>query len=228
MIKKILKRLNKFKNKCWEEDNFSFKIDSKVVETYFDKTQNLNFSEVSAEREETVILPIINPLPNKTVLDLGCGNGRYARLLVQKGVVYVGVDLSGKFIQCAQQEYGKTAQFITGKSEDYYDNNKYDIILIIGLITYMNDEDIIKLSNNCKKMLSTNGKLIVRSIALKQNGTKRRTFNYRPSLIEKLFRKHSYQIIRRNMEDEIELFNQFKLSDYGAIQGTGYTYYVFQ
>ena len=228
MIKKILKGLNIFKNKEWKENDYSFKIESKVVESYFDKTQNLNFTEVSAKREEEVILPIINPYPNQSVLDLGCGNGRYAGLLIKQGVIYVGVDLSNKFITSAREKFGTNTQFISGKSQDYCDNNKYNIILIIGLITYMNDEDIMKLSKNCRKMLSKKGKLIVRSVALKQKGAKRRTFNYRPNLIEKLFKRYSYQIIRRSMEEEIQLFNEFELSQYGEIKQTGYTYYVFK
>ena len=215
----------------WRTDqNREFKIKPESVKSYFDKTQSLVFGEDSARKEEEALLPFININSDSKVLDLGCGNGRWAEILVDKCKQYVGVDFSNKFVQNAREKYKeyKTVKFICLPAQDYLVDEQYDLILVIGLITYMNDEEIIKLSANCKKMLNNGGRLILRNVTLCDNHCNRKVYNYKPNIINKWMGKTAYQVIRRSREEELSVFKNFRLLHEQQIKGTGYTFYVFE
>lgn len=218
------------KKKYWQEDkNYQFNIDDEVVTNYFNKTSSLVFSDDSARREEIAILPRINLTNKSKVLDLGCGNGRWGKILIPKCKEYVGIDLAKKFIDRANRRFkGKSARFVCMRAQDYLVEEKFDFILAIGLTTYMNDEDIEKMANNCKKMLADKGKLIIRSVTIKEPGVKRKVFNRKPDLIRKLLRRPAYQIIRRTVDEEMKFFHMFRLEHQEEIQDTGYTFCVLQ
>nr|VFK17525.1 MAG: Ubiquinone/menaquinone biosynthesis C-methylase UbiE [Candidatus Kentron sp. LPFa]VFK32418.1 MAG: Ubiquinone/menaquinone biosynthesis C-methylase UbiE [Candidatus Kentron sp. LPFa] len=58
--------------------------------------------------EEYTYLPLLGDLSGKSILDLGCGEGRYTRKIKKKGAAQVvGVDISGKMIELARQEEKK-------------------------------------------------------------------------------------------------------------------------
>ena len=44
--------------------------------------------------EQTAVLELLPPVSGRTVLDAGCGTGRYMRLLIALGARVIGVDLS--------------------------------------------------------------------------------------------------------------------------------------
>ena len=218
------------REKYWHEDKeHLFRIDHEVVSSYFNKTQRLNFSKQAARREEETILRHLNATRESDILDLGAGDGRWARLLIPCCKLYVGVDLSATFIEKARNKYRENnAQFICMPAQNYYADRQYDIILAIGLITYMNDDDIEKMAYNCSRMLKVGGKLFVRSVALKETGKKRKIFKRNSNLLLKMFRKPSYQIIRRTFQYEISLFSEFCLLKQIEIPDTAYTLYIFE
>jgi len=160
-------------------------------------------------------------------LDLGCGNGRWGEILIPRCKEYVGVDLSKNFIEKAQKQYKKkNARFICNLASEFIDKSKYDLILIIGLTTYMNDEDIEKMSYNCREMLSRGGMLVVRSVTIKDAGSKRMVFHRKTGFFSRMVGRREYQIIRRTPEEEMRLFKEFSLEDQEDIPGTGYLLYI--
>ena len=117
-------------------------------------------------------------------------------------------------------------KFYCNEVQTFQVEEKFDYIFLIGLITYMNDEDVIKLSENCRKMLLPTGKVILRSVSLDEIGVNRKVFDYKPNIIKKLLGSVGYQVIRRKKEIELELFNQFELEYSTKIKGTSYNLYV--
>lgn len=220
--------LFKIKKALWQEDNTrSFRVDETIVSEYFNKTQSLVFSPESANIEERALKKLININDGSKVLDLGCGNGRWGSILIPKCKKYVGVDLSKHFIEKAIRKYDSNrTRFYCLPAQDYLVKEKFDLILMIGLTTYMNDEDIEKMANNCSKMLAKEGKLIVRSVTLRENGIKRRVFCRKSGFIRKLFGRPDYQIIRRSCYEEVRLFSMFTLEHQENIENTGYTVYI--
>lgn len=91
------------KKTLWRADEArQFRINPKKIRYFFDKTQSLQFEQEKAQIEEETLLPFLNISPHSKVLDLGCGNGRWARILVDKCQEYVGVDVSKNFLESAR------------------------------------------------------------------------------------------------------------------------------
>lgn len=222
---------NRITKNEWKVDNGRvFLVDQKTVASFFNKTQSLMFSKKSALSEEKTILPLITVNEKSRVLDLGCGDGRWGKILIPKCKEYVGIDISQEFIGKAQQENRGNSQvrFYCFPVQEYLSNDKYDLILLIGLITYMNDEDIIKMANNCRKMLANGGKLVLRSIPIEDVGIKRKVYFRKPNFIMRLLGVNDYQIIRRSVDEELRLFNLFDLDNCLSIDETGYKVYIFK
>lgn len=216
------------KNRWQSDEAKKFRINSQVITEYFDKEQHLVFGADSARKEEEAILPFINITEESKVLDLGCGNGRWCRLLINRCKEYVGVDISQQFIKRACEKYKNDTKvkFFNMAAQDYVSKEKYDLILIIGLMTYLNDDEVIRLSENCRNMLNKNGQIILRNVTLKEGQSDRMVYDYRPNFIQRLFGKPGYQLIRRNVNEELKLFEGFELLHMQQIKGTGYTFYI--
>ncbi|HMK47850.1 MAG TPA: class I SAM-dependent methyltransferase [Methanocella sp.] len=93
--------------------------------------------------------------PGKTLLDVGCGSGRISLPLAQKGLRVTGVDFSNTMIDMAG-EYSKAFEQWSGSRLDirflcmdfmkeFYEPNKYDITIAIGVLDYVNEPlDILR------------------------------------------------------------------------------------
>lgn len=99
--------------------------------------------------------------PIDTVLELGCGGGFTAKYIQDKYIKYLGVDYSKKLIQFAQKNNsvkGK-ANFICENIKNLTPKNKYDLILMIGVLHHATDiEDLLQ---KLKTFLKPGSKLIV-------------------------------------------------------------------
>ena len=69
--------------------------------------------------------------PNKSsLLDIGCGNGRFAALLKNKIKSYYGIDPDKDYIKFAKNKIkSKNIKFSLGKAEKIPSKDKFDIIL---------------------------------------------------------------------------------------------------
>jgi len=214
----------------WKSDQGStFSIDQSVVKSYFNKTMSLVFDENSARLEEKALLPYLNLTQDSSVLDMGCANGRWARLLLPQISYYVGIDLSENFINSARAKFGDlNCDFNAIPAEDFISEKQFDLILWIGLMTYMNDSQIQQLSDNCRKMLKHTGRLIVRNVVLGKGDGNRKVYDRKPTLLRRLLGRPRYQLIRRSVRNEMGFFRAFELVHNASIPETGYHFYVFK
>lgn len=101
------------------------------------------------------------------ILDLGCGNGRLSELF-KKVKSYVGVDFSETLIkQALSKNLGARHHFYVGsvielsKIREVY-SMKYDLIILSGLLIYLNDEDIKELILEILKLSNSKCKIYLR------------------------------------------------------------------
>ncbi|MBV9483909.1 MAG: class I SAM-dependent methyltransferase [Acidobacteria bacterium] len=78
-----------------------------------------------------------------SVLDVGCGSGRYAEAFAQLGIrTVVGIDLSEKMIELAKQRThhaGIEPEFLCGDFMEFETTRVFDVAVAMGLFDYVAD-----------------------------------------------------------------------------------------
>lgn len=140
---------------------------------------NLNHSEDEyefvTEEQKRMLFPILNSLLNgseQTILDFGCGPGRFTSDLANKiNGTAVGIDLSEDFLKLAPRAPNVKYMLL---SDDVVWNErfKFDVIwvcLVLGAIPKLEIEEVAKLIS---KSLNPNGLLfLVENTSDKKDGT---------------------------------------------------------
>lgn len=82
------------------------------------------------EEEKNKILSLIDAT-NKKVLDVGCGDGRYAEIFSSICQKYVGIDLDQKLIEQNNSNNDKeNVTYLYQNIVNYYPNDKFDLIIL--------------------------------------------------------------------------------------------------
>jgi 2-polyprenyl-3-methyl-5-hydroxy-6-metoxy-1,4-benzoquinol methylase len=93
-------------------------------------------------------------------LDYACGSGTL--IGVYSEADSIGYDISSRQVVYANTNYKQKANFYMTDELDYLKNeNKYDVITVLGLLEFLSTEDNIDIINNLHGLLKPNGKLIL-------------------------------------------------------------------
>ena len=108
-------------------------------------------------KEKEILISLIKNRKNLKVLDVGCGIGRWVDNLINNMDSYVGIDYSQGFIEYAKEKYKahSNIQFYEMSLLDISDDllsKKFDLIICTGVLMYVNDNDLLKILVNIKKM----------------------------------------------------------------------------
>ena len=117
--------------------------------------------------EKKKVNKFIKNIEKEMVLDLECGTGTWSIFFskFKKNKTIYAVDYSKSMLNIAKiisKKYRKKIKFFNMSAEKFIKNKKFDLIWISGLLIYLNDRNFQKLMDNCKKMLKSNGTIIVR------------------------------------------------------------------
>jgi len=80
-----------------------------------------------------------------TVLDVGCGPGRYAQALAEAGAArVVGIDVAASMIELARSEagrlgFGTSCEFRTSGFLDFATDERFDIVVATGYYDYLDN-----------------------------------------------------------------------------------------
>lgn len=164
----------------------NIKIDKKKIESFFkerankhDENQplktviyqdkNPNLAKERDKYEKYKIKKIINFSNNDTVLDIGCGIGRWADEISNSVKRYVGIDFINEFIDIANSKYKKknNIQFFCLQGSELSEgriinHSPYSIFMILGLFPYISDDDGYGIIKQLNKISSDNSKIIIR------------------------------------------------------------------
>ncbi len=231
-IKNLLRRIFRIKENNWFYDsNHKFNINVGEVRKYFDSVKSTPLSGNGEKIEEETIIGLIKIKPGMKILDLGCGEGRWAKTLENKDIKYIGVDFSKELIAKARIKNTKGGiTFVVKPVQDFISEEKFDLILLFGLIPYMNDGEIRQLSKNCRFMLKREGRLILRDVVLNDKEAERKVFDDKNDFSRKMFLNKipRYQLIRRSFDSELKLFREFSLVHNRRIEGTNLSIKIFK
>ncbi len=87
------------------------------------------------------------PTSTKTVLDLGCGNGRFYDFISKKypNIEYTGLDTNNDLLDEAKKKYGNekfsNVDIFSGLNKIY---SKYDLVTVFGVTHHIPDENFRK------------------------------------------------------------------------------------
>lgn len=130
--------------------------------TMFETDPEIIEQRVSFERGH--IAPKLRITPRTHVLDLGCGPGRWTSYLAPRCERVVAVDFSPSMIEAARRqlpaEHLHKVEFVVQSSADFLRPEQFDLILILGVLIYLDDEQCERTIRNASLMLAPGGQLI--------------------------------------------------------------------
>ncbi len=102
---------------------------------------------------------ILPNLEGKTVLDLGCGEGRYSRTLKSKGAIVTAIDPVAEFISHAKLLDPESTYIESFAESIPLPDNSFDLIL--SYLTIIDIDDMEATSKEIIRLLKPNGQLII-------------------------------------------------------------------
>lgn len=126
-------------------DHYSYRVyaDAGMAEAF----DGLRFSgpigQLIANTQEEVIAGFLDPVANRTVLDVGTGTGRAAIALARRGAHVTGVDASGEMLAVADRrarEAGAAVTFLSGDAHGLaFDERSFDCVVCLRVLMHTPD-----------------------------------------------------------------------------------------
>ncbi len=106
--------------------------------------------------EEARLKDLLAAYAHKDVLDIGCGQGKYLKILKDLSCNATGIDINSEQIE-KLKEQGYTAYTLAEIPQD----KKYDLILMAHIVEHLTPEELVNFLDTYLAMLKEDGKLIV-------------------------------------------------------------------
>ena len=154
---------------CEKVKDFFDNRASKEVENILSITmyQDSDVVEKRHKDESKIVLEKLD-VTNKKILEIGCGIGRWAEVFEDKCDSYLEIDYSKNLIEIANKTYDYDNCYFQEMSatdlkiDELKLSPPFDIILIIGVLIYLNDEDIKQMMEEINKVSDENTIVYVR------------------------------------------------------------------
>lgn len=132
---------------------------------YQDKNPNLAFKRDLAEKAK--LLPLLGLTGAESVLDVGCGTGRWADVIAPLCGRYLGTDFSPELVDIASARFASNpkVEFRCISSENVSRRSiaqAFQIILSLGLFIYLNDDELVQTLRGYASVADTPCRLLIR------------------------------------------------------------------
>ena len=135
-----------------------------VYDKNAEKWLRLTPSSLSDFTARPLVFDACGKLNNRSVLDIGCGEGYCARELKRRGAGnYLGIDLSEQMILAAKHQEERDQlgiEYRTCNVVEFEADHKFDLCIAVFLFNYLTVEDMQRVFNMVNNALSENGEFI--------------------------------------------------------------------
>lgn len=111
-----------------------------------------------------VVFDLCGNVNDKTVLDLGCGEGYCARALIENGAAKVfGIDISEKMVTAAESASLANDQFnysVGDVTDLSFESDQFDLSIGVFVYNYLNIKDMITSFKECYRVLKPGGDFV--------------------------------------------------------------------
>jgi cyclopropane fatty-acyl-phospholipid synthase-like methyltransferase len=129
------------------------------------------------ERPDEIITKLVSEYQIKTSLDVGAGNGRHSIFLASKGIRVKAMDISGEGLKLLSKNATSNGLIIETEVisvDDYYDSNKYDLVLSTGgALNFLNKETSIQVIQRLKNNVQEGGYMYITVFTIHDNAFSR-------------------------------------------------------
>jgi SAM-dependent methyltransferase len=110
----------------------------------YSKYYDLLYKDKDYEKETSFIVKQLHDLKktNGKILEIGCGTGRHAELLVRNGYSVHGIDVSAQMIEMAKKREGENLVFEKKSIDEVQGDEQYDIIIsLFHVVSYFHTNE---------------------------------------------------------------------------------------
>lgn len=185
---------------------------SKTVYAYNSSADKYNEKFSTYEIYIKKISSFASSLKEKSsVLDIGCGPGINAEILISHGHTVTGIDLSEKMISLASARC-PSGKFMVKNALDTDTDENYDAICLSFIIVHLQVKETAELIKKLPSLINPGGYVYISFMTGKNAGYEKTSFSddeiffcyYDSSEIEKLFSRHGFSKLEESNEDYIE------------------------
>ncbi|MCC7004515.1 class I SAM-dependent methyltransferase [Candidatus Nomurabacteria bacterium] len=110
----------------------------------------------SRESDIDLAFSFVN-VSNPNCLELGCGDGRDAEVILKKTNKYIGIDASMGFLDIARERLPNADLRLADFNDLSFDYDQFDIIFAFASLHHLNFDELSKIFENVTKWLKIGG-----------------------------------------------------------------------
>lgn len=175
--------------------------------------------------EISVLKPLLDLNEESSVLDIACGIGRWADSMNENINKYCGIDFSPELIEIAHKRNSACEKktFLVGAANEtkkvLEENNqgKFNVVLLIGILMYLNEDDVIDTLMQIVDVLEEHAVICVREPVGLDNRLTLKNF-YSQEL------KDNYNAIYRTRTELMNIFKETLLKNGFEITKEGFLF----
>jgi SAM-dependent methyltransferase len=112
---------------------------------------------------DPVMLQQCGGVTGARALDLGCGEGRFCRMLAERGAIVTGIDLTPELARIARERGGPTEDYARATAEVLpFSDGSFD--LVVSYITFVDIVDFRAAIAECARVLRPGGQMVVANL----------------------------------------------------------------
>lgn len=153
-----------------------------------------------------------------TILDLGCGPGNVAKLLLEQNSTYkiTGVDLSGEMLKVARRN-APNAQFHTADLREFTSDTRFDAVIASFSIVHLTNNEAQQLLTRLHTLLQPGGYLYLSFMEGRTAGFETTSFSDNALYYNYYDRNYIQALLRESALETVELLEDDYLEADGSV-----------